>query len=205
MLGLLAFTLSLTINIAQNRFEFRRDLVVKEANAIEGAWLRAKLITGDGGPSIATLIETFASVQLAYVSSDSFDVEPKLIAQKTALEKQIWQAMQPLDPRSNSTSTLASALIEMFNAAQTERFAFESRVPANMSWMLMAGSLLAIGAMGYHSGVSQTRQIVLTSLLLVMWAGGMALVADLNRPRIVTVRVDPAPLAWTVQGFDQQR
>ncbi len=100
---------------------------------------------------------------------------------------------------------LGAALIEMFNAAQTERFAFESRVPSNMSWMLMAGTLLAIGAMGYHSGVSQTRQIVLTSLLLVMWAGGMALVADLNRPRIGSVRVDPAPLVWVVRDFDQQR
>jgi hypothetical protein len=197
MLGLLAFTLSLTINIAQNRFEFRRGLVVQEANAIEGAWLRSKLIMGEEGPVITTLIEAFAKVQLAYVSSDTFDVEPKLILQKTALEKQIWQAMETLSREQPSTSTamLGAALIEMF----------ESRVPANMSWMLMAGSLLAIGAMGYHSGVSQTRQIVLTSLLLVMWAGGMALVADLNRPRIGSVRVDPAPLAWTVRDFDQQR
>ena len=46
----------------------------------------------------------------------------------------------------------------------------------------MAGSLLAIGAMGYHLGVSGARQVVLTSLLLVMWAGGMVLIADLNRP-----------------------
>jgi hypothetical protein len=42
MLGLLAFTLSLTINIAQNRFEFRRGPVVQQANAIEAAWLRSK-------------------------------------------------------------------------------------------------------------------------------------------------------------------
>ena len=69
MLGLLAFTLSLTINIAQNRFEFRRGLVVQEANAIEAAWLRSKLITGEEGAVIATLIEAFAKVQLAYVSS----------------------------------------------------------------------------------------------------------------------------------------
>ena len=55
MLGLLAFTLSLTINIAQNRFEFRRGLVVQEANAIEAAWLRSKLITGEEGAVIATL------------------------------------------------------------------------------------------------------------------------------------------------------
>jgi hypothetical protein len=207
MLGLLAFTLSLTINIAQNRFELRRGLVVQEANAIEAAWLGSKLLADEGRAAITALIEAFARVQLAYVSADTFDVEPKLIAQKEALQTQIWQAVEAVvrTQPSISTSVLAAAVIEMFNAAQTERFAFESRVPANMSWMLMGGSLLAIGAMGYHFGASGSRHLVLTSLLLVMWAGGMALIADLNRPRIGAIRVDPAPLVWTVQEFDQQR
>jgi hypothetical protein len=207
MLGLLAFTLSLTINIAQNRFELRRSLVVQEANTIEAAWLRSKLITADQGPEIAALIETFAKTQLAYVSADTFDVEPGLIARKESLQAQIWQRVQTLvhSQPSTVTSALAGALIEMFGAAQTERFAFESRVPENMSWMLMGGSLLAIGAMGYHFGASGSRQMVLTSLLLVMWAGGMALIADLNRPRIGAIRVDPAPLLWVVRNFDQQR
>src|ERR1700753_3824307 len=40
MLGLLAFTLSLTINIAQNRYEVRRSLVVQEANSVQTAWVR---------------------------------------------------------------------------------------------------------------------------------------------------------------------
>jgi hypothetical protein len=207
MLGLLAFTLSLTINIAQNRFELRRGLVVQEANAIEAAWLRSKLIADEKRAVITTSIEAYARVQLAYVSADTFDVEPKLIAQQEALQAQIWQAVETVDRAQPSTSTfaLAAAVIEMFNAAQTERFAFESRVPANMSWMLMGGSLLAIGAMGYHFGASGSRHLVLTSLLLVMWAGGMALIADLNRPRIGAIRVDPAPLVWTIKTFDQQR
>jgi hypothetical protein len=207
MLGLLAFTLSLTINIAQNRFELRRSFIMQDANAIEAAWLRSKLINGEEGPAITALIEAFAKVQLAYVSADSFDVEPGLIVQKDTLQRQIWQPVQAVarDQASTTTSALATAVIEMFNAAQTERFAFESRVPANMSWMLMAGSLLAIGAMGYHFGASGSRHTVLTSLLLVMWAGGMVLIADLNRPRIGAIRVDPAPLAWTVRNFDEAR
>ncbi len=96
---------------------------------------------------------------------------------------------------------LSTALIEMFATARTERFAFESRVPANLSWLLVAGCLLAIGAMGYHLGIVGSRQVVLTSLLLVMWAGGMVLIVDLNRPRIGSIRVDPAPMVWVIQAF----
>jgi hypothetical protein len=207
MLGLLAFTLSLTINIAQNRFELRRSFIMQDANAIEAAWLRSKLISSEEGPTITALIEAFGKVQLAYVTADTFDVEPGLIVQKDTLQRQIWQLVQTVarNQASTTTSALVATVIDMFNSAQTERFAFESRVPANMSWMLMAGSLLAIGAMGYHFGASGSRHTVLTSLLLVMWAGGMVLIADLNRPRIGAIRVDPAPLVWTVRNFDDRR
>jgi hypothetical protein len=207
MLGLLAFTLGLTINIAQARFEARRNLVVQEANAISTAWLRSKLIASDEGPTITGLVEAFAKVELAYVSTDSFDAEPGLIARTNDLQAQMWQAAQTVARRdpSSITASLITALINMFDAAVAERFAFESRVPADLSWMLLAGSLLAIGAMGYHLGASGSRQVVLTALLLVMWAGGMVLIADLNRPRIGAIRVDPAPLIWTMQGFGQAR
>jgi hypothetical protein len=206
MLGLLAFTLGLTINVAQTRFELRRNLVLLDANAIESAWLRSKLISGEQGPRITGLIEEFAKVQLTYVSSDTFDVEPGLIAQKNALQAQIWQAMQIVarEQPSNAMSALGTSLVEMFNAARSQRFAFESRVPASLSWLLMGGSVLAISAMGYHLGATGNRHILLTSLLLVMWAGGMGLIADLNRPRIGAIRVDPAPLRWLVDGFDHK-
>jgi hypothetical protein len=65
---------------------------------------------------------------------------------------------------------------------------FASQVPANMTWMLMAGSVLAIAALGYHLRASGSRHIVLTSFLLVMWAGSIVLIADLNRPRIGAIR-----------------
>jgi hypothetical protein len=55
--------------------------------------------------------------------------------------------------------------------------------------------------MGYHLRTSGSRHIVLISLLLVMWAGGIVLIADLNRPRIGTINVDPAPLQWTIDDF----
>ncbi len=203
MLGLLAFTLSLTINIAQNRFEARRMLVLQEANAAQTAWLRSKLIGGERGPPITAMIEELAKVQLAYVSTNRFADETGLIARNTAIEAQIWLAMEVLsyEQPTNATSGLALALTEMFSAARSERFAFASEVPSNMTWMLMAGSVLAIGALGYHLSAASSRHMVLTSLLLVMWGGGIVLIADLNRPRVGTIRVDPAPLRWTIESF----
>jgi hypothetical protein len=203
MLGLLSFTLGLTIGYAQDRAEARRGLVIHEANAIGTAWLRAKLIGGDEGPAIGKLIEEFAKVELAFTVAASTEPEAELVARREALQDQIWSLVQTVAHRDPTpiTTAMIVGINEMFDAALAQRFAFDSRVPPTVSWMLLCGALLAIGAMGYQFGLMGARQPVLVSLLLVMWTGGMVLVVDLNRPRFGATRVDPAPLIWTIQGF----
>ena len=90
MFALLAFTLGLTISIAQSRFEARREMVVQEANTIGTAWLRAKAIAAAEGASIAGMIEDYAKVRLAYVTAPTEADEPPLIARTNALQNEIW-------------------------------------------------------------------------------------------------------------------
>jgi len=204
MLGLLSFTLGLTIGYAQDRAETRRGLVVHEANAISTAWLRAKLVRSQEGSAIVELIEEFAKVELAFTVAGSAEPEAGLITRREALQDRIWgleQTIARADP-TPVTVTLANAVSEMFDAALAQRFAFDSRVPPTLSWMLLFGALLAVGAMGYQFGLSGARHPLLVSLLLVMWTGGMALIMDLNQPRLGSIRVDPAPLIWTIHSFE---
>ncbi len=203
MFGLLAFCLGLTIGIAQDRYETRRQLVVQEANAIGTAWLRAKLISGEDGAAILAAVEDYAKVRLAYVTAPTTDLEPALIAQTNALQNDIWSNVQTLAQRAPSpiTASLVASLNEMFDASSSQRFAFDSRVPEHLPLMLFVGALLAIGAMGFSLGLAGTRQLVLLWLMLLMWTGGMILIIDLSRPRIGLVSVDPAPLIWTIQAF----
>jgi hypothetical protein len=202
MLGLLAFTLGITIGIAQNRYEARRDLVVQEANAIGTAWLRAHL-AGEEGPALAALIEDYARARLAYTTADTKASEPELIARTNALQTGIWAKAQAVAARAPTavTATLINALNDMFDQSLAQRFAFESKMPPSLAWMLLIGSVLAIGAMGFQLGLAGTRQVLLVALLLLMWAGAMMLIVDMNRPRIGGIRVNPAPLLWTIQGF----
>ncbi len=203
MFALLAFCLGLTISIAQDRYEARRDLVVHEANAIGTAWLRAKLADGDEGPAIRTAVEEYAKVRLDYVVAESRDAEAPFISRTSALQNEIWKDVQTLARRAPSpmTASLVASLNDMFDASLSQRFAFDSRVPGHLPLMLFGGALLAIGAMGFSLGLTGTRQAVLLWLMLLMWTGGMVLIIDLSRPRVGLVQIDPAPLEWTIQGF----
>jgi hypothetical protein len=203
MLGLLSFTLGLTIGYAQDRAAARRGLVVHEANAISTAWLRAKLVSGEEGPAIVELIDRLAKVELAFTVAGSAEPEAALVAQREALQDQIWGLVQSVARRDPTavTTAMTTALTEMFDSALAQRFAFQSRVPPTVSWMLFWGATLAIGAMGYQLGLAGARYPVLVLLLLGMWTGGMVLIVDPSRPRNGSIRVDPAPLVWTIQDF----
>jgi hypothetical protein len=203
MFALLAFTLGLTISFAQSRFEARRDLVVQEANTIGTAWLRAHMVGGQEGDAIASLIEDYARARLDYTTAPPDAEIPKLLARTNALQTQMWDLATGLARRVPTpiTATLVNALNDMFDASLSQRFAFNSRIPSSLSWILLVGSLLAIGAMGYQLAATGSRQPVLSVLSLLMWAGAMVLIVDLNRARLGTIRVDPAPLVWTIEGF----
>ncbi len=203
MLGLLAFTLSLSIGFGQSRYEARRDLVMAEANAIGTAWLRTKLIDGDEGSAIAEKIEDYAKVRLGFTVAAAHDDVPALVARSNALQDDIWRTTQVVARRAPNpvTSALVNALNEMFDLAASQQFAYESSVPAELIVGLYVGALLSIGALGYQFGVASERQVVLWSLLLLMWTGGMMLLVDLSQPRMGDIRVDTAPLVRTIQGF----
>jgi hypothetical protein len=203
MFALLAFTLGLTIGFAENRFEARRDLVVLEANAIGTAWLRARLVGGPEGSAIAALIEDYGKVRLDFTASDRENEIPPLLARTQALQDQIWQLTTQLARRTPTpvTTLLITALNEMFDASLTQRFSFLDRAPLTLIWGVLIGSILASGAMGYLLGATGDRQAALSALSLLMWAGAILLITDFNRARLGSIRVDPAPLMWTVQGF----
>ena len=143
------------------------------------------------------------SVELAFTVARSTEPDADPVARRGALQDQIWSLTQAVVRREPSpvTTAMMVAINDMFDAELAERFAFDSRVPPTLSWMLICGALLAIAAMGYQFGLSGASYPVLVSLLLIMWTGGMVFIADLNRPRLGSVHVDPAPLVWTIEGF----
>jgi len=207
MVGLLAFILGLTINFAENRFEARRELVVTEANAIGSAWQRANLVGGTEAEAISSLVRQYAQTRLDFARAPANQPVGDLNARTSELTRQILEQVTQAARKAPTpiTATLVTGIDEMFDSAQAQRFAFLDETPNAILDMMILGAIIAIGAMGYETGLRGPRQPVLTSLLLVMWAGGMVMTVDLNQPRLGSIRVDARPLEWTIQEIDEAR
>jgi hypothetical protein len=202
MLGFVAFILALSISFSQDRFETRRHTTLSEANTIGTAWWRTGL-AGTEGQTVAVLIADYAQTRLAYIQAETLDEQQATLARTNALQSQIWRHALSLvnDMQAPLAASLVASLNDMFDASLVQRYALESRVPMETSFILLGGALLTVGALGYQMGLGGRRPLAMAVVLLLMLDGGMMLVVDMSQPRLGFTRVDPLPLIWTIQGF----
>ena len=66
VLGLLGLLLGFTFAMAVARYDARRGMVLKEANAIGTTWLRAGLLPGDHPKQVKELLRRYLDVRLEY-------------------------------------------------------------------------------------------------------------------------------------------
>ena len=204
MMGLLAFLLGVSLSMASDRYQQRRDSVLAEANAIGTAWLRATVATGAEGEAMQRLLRDYAETRIAVVRGSSDPAEVDRLNQRTnSIQNELWQMARTVAERSPTpiSGLLLSSLNEMIDLSLTNRRNFTSHVPAYVLRLLLTVSVFAVGAVGYGFGLVGSRQPGLSVLLLGVWTLAIVLIIDIDRPQSGQVRISPAPLVWTLQGF----
>jgi hypothetical protein len=208
--ALLAFLLGMAVNFAQDRFEARREAVLTEANDIGTSWLKAKLAGGADGEALANALAAYAHTRRDFVAAEYTGDVARSNAKLDAIMKrsddqqaEIWRLTTKLARAAPTpvNAALVNSINDMISASLVTRFDFIAQSPGGLIGMLLLGSMVASGAVGFQLGLINTRETVLTWLLLLVWTGAMVMIVDLNRPRIGSLRVDTRALDWTISGF----
>jgi hypothetical protein len=204
MMGLLAFLLGVSLSMASDRYQQRRNSVLAEANAIGTVWLRASVGTGAEGEALRKLLREYTEVRIAVVAGSSAAAPSDDLLERTnRLQTEIWALARTVAERSPTpiSGLLLTSLNEMIDLSLTNRRNLNAHVPAYILRLLLTVSVFAVGAVGYGFGLVGSRQLVLSMLLLGVWTLAIVLIIDIDRPQSGEVRIDPAPLVWTLQGF----
>jgi hypothetical protein len=69
-----------------------------------------------------------------------------------------------------------------------------ARVPATVVFLLLLGSTLTLGMMGYNAGLTRRRGPVTAVVLIVVLGAVTTLIVDLDRPREGLLTVSQQPL-----------
>ncbi|WP_345476024.1 hypothetical protein [Lysobacter panacisoli] len=193
VLGLLALLIGFTFSIALSRYESRRELVVKEANAIGTTWLRMQLLDAPERSRMEDLLRRYVDTRIAFGAAASPQAEVEQYQRAATLQNELWvglmAAIAPFrdTPRASLLVTTTNESIDL----AAERFATrQAHIPPRIMRMLVLFALLAAGMVGYERG-HQRRATTLLFLLLTLAA---SLVVDLDRPSTGMINVPQDPM-----------
>jgi hypothetical protein len=194
-LGLLAFLLAFTFGLAANRFDAKRMAVLEESNAIGTTYLRAGYLAEPQRTEIRRLLREYVHLRIQPISMDTVE---GMLATSNQLQDELW-AQAIIVAENNPTSIMAGLFIQTLNEVidlQAKRVlaALWSRIPTSIWISLSFLTMLAMLAMGYLLGLSNSRNHVVTFTLVLAYTSVVFLIADLDRQAEGLLRVSQQPM-----------
>lgn len=193
VLSLLALLIGFTFSLALGRYDDRRNLVVKEANAIGTTWLRADLLAPEDAERMRGVLRRYVDARVQFADAKDAEHEVDQYARTVALQDELWKAViqgtQPFHdtPRASLVVSTTNESIDL----AAERFAArQDHIPHRILRMLFLFAVLAAMLVGYE----RSEQRRSTTLLLLLFSLAVGLVLDLDLPSTGATNVPQDPM-----------
>jgi hypothetical protein len=194
VMTLLALLLGFSFNLAIERFEQRRQLVVEEANAIGVAYLRAQLLPQPHRKRIGDLLLAYTDNRLALATIGA-KREPALLTRNDAIITDLWgatsAALESINRPdfSNAFLTSMNNLIDLDAARKNARLI---HMPSEITIIMFSYMIITSGLLGYLEIGAPGK--ISAIIVLVMMAMFLLLVVDIDRPMQGAIRESQAPM-----------
>ena len=197
ILALLAFLLAVTMSMASDRFDTRRGIVLDEANSIGTTYLRAGYLPEPASSQIRELLREYVPLRIVVTDAKAADVQAD-IARSQEILTQAWAIGQEV-ARTTDQGDLVSLFLESLNDTinlnETRITAgLYARVPETILLLLIVGSVLGIGMVGYSAGLTERRSLISAVVLAIALGAVIMILVDLDRPREGFIQVSQQPL-----------
>lgn len=197
VLGLLGLLLGFTFSMGVTRFETRRDLVLKEANAIGTTYLRAGLLPEAHREPVRDLLRRFTDVRLKYqgLSRDRARLAEGLRL-SGEIENAIWQHTEAAarEAATPITATFIVALNEMIDTDAERITAGRNQIPGGVWVLLVFVAAAGCFISSYGSGAQGERSAFATLLLPGLLAVVIVSVFDLTHAQQGVIGISQQPM-----------
>jgi hypothetical protein len=195
LLALLSFLIAITMGMAADRFDTRRALVLEESNAIWATYLRAGFLPAQQRDDIRLLLREYVPLRINVADRVLLERD---FSRSEAIQAEIWTEIEGIaesQEQFETFSLFADSLNEMINVHE-ERVAalVYGRVPETVLLVLLFGSAVSIGVVGYSAGLTKQRSVLSAAVLIVVLGVVYTLIFDLDRPREGFIQVSQQPL-----------
>jgi hypothetical protein len=197
LIGFMGLLLAFAFSLAVTRYDARTAAVVEEANAIEGAYLRAQTLGEPVRTESLALLQQFTDISIELISAvPGSSAEQVAHAASGQVKRRLWAlAEQALAdaPVASAPQLYVESLTEAFEAKSTSEYNLLNRLPTALQLLEVFGAAIALAALALHlAALGRDIWTVLAAAVLVVLV--LLLTFELDRPARGTVRVSDEPL-----------
>lgn len=196
LLALLGLLLAFSFSSAAGRFVDRQDLILQEANAIGTAYLRADLLATAPADELRAALKAYTAERVTYFNAGAN--RPAVlasIARSEQLHQRIWSAgVEGVKQTPTATVVVMQSLNEVIDLHASRVEALHRHLPGAVVVLLVMTAALAVGSVGFGTGVGGGGHLVGNLIFVVVTASVLALTLDLDYPRAGFVQIEQRPM-----------
>lgn len=195
--GLMGLLIAFTFSGAATRFDTRRELIGREANAIGTAYLRVDLLPQAAQPALRQDFRDYIDLRISIfrMARKNLKVATQDFDRSTQLQQKMWSDAVVAcrqQPSPAVTTLVLSSMNEMIDLTTTRLVAQQTHPPEvifyGLGLLVLATSLLA----GYGMAGSKKRSWMHMAIYAVIMAATLYVILDLEYPRFGVIRIDAA-------------
>ncbi|RKH18069.1 DUF4239 domain-containing protein [Corallococcus praedator] len=196
VLGLVALLLAFSFSMASDRYTLRRDLVVKEANAIGTFYLRTDFFPEPTRGEMRTRLRRYTDIRLeGYEAAGNPELFEQLLQESNALQDELWSLLKGVAPQTpTAVLTLSTeALNDLIDVSGERLASARNIIPNTIFALLLVGMLGSAMLLGFRPD-TRNRGGIPWLIFVVILTAVMFTLVDLDVPLRGRIRSDQKPL-----------
>ena len=193
LLGLLALLLSFTFNMADSRYNARRQVIIEEANDIGTAILRCDLYSDSIRNNLRADFKQYVGTRIAYYNAGTDDKKIDIELKKASeISQEIWKTVMLESKQKESlirSQQMIPALNNMIDIVTTRDAIKNATIPNTILYLLFLLILISSLLIGYSINIKRIKYISLLGFTC-MTILTVYIILDLDRPRRGIINVD---------------
>jgi len=200
--ALLAFLVGFAFSGAASRFVDRLDLVVKEANALGTAYLRADTIAEPQRSELKAALKEYTADRVVLLSRDKRDQIDPLLAKVSGLHERMWRpAVKATQDNAPLMAVVLPSINEVIDLHAVHLAVARRHLPIPIMTVLLGAAAIGFGMVGFGNGRVGRRFSLLDSVYGIVLAVALWMTIDLDYPGIGLIRVSNLPVVETLAAM----
>ncbi len=188
--ALVAFLIGFAFSGAASRFIERLDIIVKEANALGTAYLRADTIAEPQRGELKAALREYTADRVQLLGGEKPDQIEPLLAKVSGLHERMWKsAIKATRDNAPLMAVVLPPINEVVDLHSVHLAMARRHLPLPLMAALLGTAAIGVGLLGFGHGRVGRRFSMLDSVYGVVLAVALWMTIDLDYPGIGIIRV----------------